>query len=104
MKPVEFELQKSKLHSPGDVLLAVPTAHAIGSKKASNMRHEKEWHACESRFDVIISVNLMLKEHGLQLITIPNRISKCSEQSYIRIVPLNIKPVRGKIFEDYPFG
>ncbi len=100
MKPVEFELQKDNHYRSGDVLLAVPTTCAVGSEEASDMRHEEEWHACNSRYDVMYSVNLMLKEHGLQLITIPNRVSKCSDQSYIRIVPLSIKPARGKIFED----
>ncbi len=98
--PVEFELQKSGYHRPGWPLLAIPTEHAVGSNEASDMRHEDEWHACDSRFDVMYSVNIMLKEHDLQLITIPDRVSKCDEQSYIRIVPLSIKPARGKIFEE----
>ena len=99
-KSVKFELQKDQYYRPGDVLLAVPTEFPVGSDEASDMRHEEEWHSCESRFDVMYSVNLMLKEHGLQLVTMPNRVSQCSEQSYIRVVPLSMKPERDKVFED----
>lgn len=100
MKSVEYELQKRHDHESGDPLLAVPTAHAVGSDEASDMRHDEEWHTCESRFDVMYSVNLMLKKHDLQLIAIPERVSGSDEQSYIQIVSLSMKPVRGKIFEN----
>ncbi len=60
-KPVPFELFREADQLEDWPLLASP----VDPERLHDMQWEDAWHRCESRYDVMYSVNIMLKELGI---------------------------------------